>query len=92
MSEINDNSSIFYFKKHDLNIKISSLLYSSDVYIFNIKNLIKIAYYVLELKFLPFHHLCFCQSLISLIFYVKKRHVSLFLSLLNYKMAVIYAH
>ena len=92
MSEIND---IFKtLQKHDLNIKISSFLCSCDVNIFNIyiKILIEIAFYVLELNFLPFHHLCFCQSLISLIFYGKKRHVSLFLSLLNPKMAVIYAH
>ena len=90
MSEINDI--IQAFKKHNLNIKISSFLYSCDVYIFDIKILIEIVFYVLELKFLPFHHLYFCQSLISLIFYAKKCHVTLFLSLLNPKMAVIYAH
>ena len=71
MSEINDI--IQAFKKHKLNIEIRSFLYSSDVYIFDIKILIEIAFYVLELKFLPFHHLCFYQSLISLIFYVKNK-------------------
>ena len=86
MSEINDI--IQAFKKHDLIIKIS-IFFISDVYLFDKKILIEIAFYVLELKFLPFHHLCFCQINNFTYILCLKGHVSLFLSLFNPKMAVI---